>query len=289
MRMRVFISSRFVIALALWCTTLHTVAQSPLDQAKEAYAAADYAKALSAADLQIEQQPSGEAYMMRADCLQKLGEYTRALDDYDRAKSMGYEGTEFYMHRGICKISAQLFESARQDLVTYLQKNEADAKGYYWLAVVEYMSMENRACQRYIDEAIYLDSTYAEAYYLRAANYVDTKKNLLALEDFQMAFSLQPALLRAKLNMAVILLDMGQYKSSLEMLTELKAEKSDCLAEALYYHGEALYFKHDMEGACGDWVEAAELGDDDAEAMYKKLCIDKNDKPRFKRRTYFQF
>ncbi len=279
----------FALLIALCGLHFSVAAQSPLDQAKEAYASGDYAKALSAADLQVAQYASGEAYLMRADCLQKLGEYNRALDDYDKAKTTGYEGTELHLNRGICKISAQLFESARMDIVTYLQKNEDDAKGYYWLAVVEYMSMENKACQRYIDEAIYLDSNYADAYYLRAANNVDTKKSLLALEDFQKAYNLNPLLNRAKLNMAIIMLDMGQYRSAIELLNELKLEKTDCLAEVLYYHGEALYFKHDMEGACGDWVEAAEMGDADAEGMYKKLCIDKKDKPRFKRRSYFQF
>jgi lipopolysaccharide biosynthesis regulator YciM len=111
----------------------------------------------------------------------------------------------------------------------------------------------------------------------------------LALEEFTRAYEINPTMHRAKMNMAVILLGMGQFRNSIELLSELKLENIDFTAEVLYYRGEALYNLHDMEGACGDWVESAEMGDDDAEYNYRKLCIDKNDKPRFKCRSYFQF
>ncbi|MFM9986453.1 MAG: tetratricopeptide repeat protein [Flavobacteriales bacterium] len=274
-----------VIMLALTGATQ----SNPLDQAREAYAEKDYSRALSAADLQIQQQATPEAYMLRADCLHKLEDYNHALDDYDKARQQGYLGDDLYLNRGICKISIELYDGARADLMSYLQKNENDPKGYYWLAVIEYMNAENKACQRYIDEAIFLDSTYAEAYYLRGANYVDTKKNNLAYEDFSIAYQLKPDLHRAKLNMATLLIDMGRFKYAIEVLTELKLEDPTIIKETLYYRGEAMYNMHDMEGACGDWVEAAEMGDEDSEDMYKRLCIDKNDKPRFKRSSYFQF
>jgi tetratricopeptide (TPR) repeat protein len=173
--------------------------------------------------------------------------------------------------------------------MTYIQRNENDPKGYYWMATVEYMNMENRASLRYLDEALWRDSTYADAYYLRAANYADQKKVNLALEDFQLAYELDPTMHRAKMNMGIILLDMGRFRSAIEVFSELKLENIEYTAEVLYFRGEALYNLHDMEGACGDWVESAEMGDNDAEFNYRKLCIDKNDKPRFKRRTYFQF
>lgn len=265
------------------------VAQSAYQQALEYYTSGKYEQALNSSNIQIEQFASPEALMLRADCHHKLGDFSNALDDYDRAKLAGYKEDDLYLNRGICKISLSLYESAKLDLMNYMQKNEKDPKVYYWLATLEYMQMENKACLRFVDEAIWLDSTYADAYYLRAATFAEQKKYNLALEDFQDAYTLNPKLHRAKMNMATILLDMGQYRNAIEMLSELKLEDIDFVAEVLYYRGEALYYKHDMEGACGDWVEAAEMGDRDAESNYKRLCIDKNDKPRFKRRSYIQF
>lgn len=275
--------------MSVWLLPAWSEGQSAYDQAKDLYAAAEYAKAIVAVEIDMTQQATPEMYMLRADCRHKMGNFAEALDDYDRAKILGYDKDDIYLNRGICKVSLALYESAKIDLTNYLQRHEEDPKGYYWLATIEYMMMEHKASLRYLAEAIYLDTTYAEAYYLRAANYADQNKMNLAFEDFQTAYALKPTENRSKMNMAVIMLDMGQFKNAAELLSELRLENIDFKAEVLYYRGEALYNLHDMEGACGDWVEAANLGDVDAENNYKKLCIDKKDKPRFKRRLYVQF
>ncbi len=264
-------------------------AQGAMDQAREAYNIGDYAVALTTIDIQILQHESPQALMLRADCYQKLGEFSKALDDYERAKIIGYSQDDLYLNRGICKVSLSLFESAKSDLSNYIQRKENDPKGYYWLAAAEYLMMENKASLRYLDQAFTLDSLYADAFYLRAAIYADQKKMNLALEDFQEAYKLNPNMHRAKLNIAIILLDMGQNRNAMELLSELKLENTDFVNEVLYYKGEALFNIHDIEGACSDWVEAAQLGDRDAETNYNRLCINKKGKPRFKRRNYYQF
>lgn len=279
----------FHLSILLIVTAIHADAQSALEQAMASYRAGEYAKALSNVEIAVSQHASPDALMLRADCLQKLGDYSKALDEYDKAKSSGYAKDDLLINRGICKTTLGLMESARLDLLEYIRRNEEDPRGYYWMGQLEYLNMENKASLRYLDEALWRDSTYADAYYLRAANYADQRKLNLAMEDFQEAYVLDPKMHRAKLNIAIILLDMGQNRNAMEVLSELKLENIDFTAEVLYYRGEAYYNIHDMEGACGDWVEAAEMGDSDAEYNYRKLCIDKHDKPRFKRRTYFQF
>jgi tetratricopeptide (TPR) repeat protein len=278
-----------MIALVEVIPMSEMLAQSAYDQAYELYQKGEYEKAMLTVELDIAQKATPEMLMLRADCRHKLGNFAEALDDYDRSKILGYDRDDIYLNRGICKISLALYESAKIDLTNYLQKREEDARPYYWLATIEYMMMEHKASLRYLSEALWIDSTYADAYYLRAANYADQNKMNLAFEDFQTAFALKPSEHRSKLNMAVIMLDMGQFKNAAEILSELRLENLDFKSEVLYYRGEALYNLHDMEGACGDWVEAANLGDMDAEANYRRLCIDKKDKPRFKRRLYVQF
>ncbi len=277
------------LSIFLIVTAFNADAQSALEQAMASYQSGEYEKALSNVEIAVSQHASPDALMLRADCLQKLGDYSKALDEYDKAKSSGYAKDDLLINRGICKTTLGLMESARIDLLEYIRRNEEDPRGYYWMGQLEYLNMENKASLRYLDEALWRDSTYADAYYLRAANYADQRKLNLALEDFQEAYVLDPKMHRAKLNIAIIMLDMGQNRNAMEVLSELKLENIDFTAEVLYYRGEALYNIHDMEGACGDWVEAAEMGDSDAEYNYRKLCIDKHDKPRFKRRTYFQF
>jgi tetratricopeptide (TPR) repeat protein len=266
-----------------------SVAQNALDQAKQAYAKGEYATALTTVDIQILQHESAAALKLRGDCHHKLGEFSKALDDYERAKILGYNQQDLYLHRGICKVSLALYESAKSDLTNYLQRKEQDPIGYYWLAAAEYLTMENKKAMQYLDEAMHLDSAYADAFYLRGAIYADQKKTNLALDDFQEAYRINPKLHRAKFNVAILMLDMGQNRNAIELLSELKLESTDFVEEILYFKGEALFNLHDLEGACSDWVEAAQLGDRDAESNYKRLCLDKKGKPRFKRRSYYQF
>lgn len=234
-------------------------------------------------------EPDPMAMKLRGDCYQKLENLEAALSDYDQARKLGYADYDLFLNRGICKISMGRYDEARSDLMACLQRDSRDAKAYYWMATIEYMNLENKASVRYLDEAIYLDSTFADAYFLRAANYVEQKKELFALEDFDMAYKMNPSMHKAKLNMAVLFIDMGRTRSAVELLSELKLEQTDFVAEVLYYRGEARFMLHDLEGACMDWNEAATLGDVDALANQQRLCIDKKGKTRFKKRQYVQF
>jgi tetratricopeptide (TPR) repeat protein len=281
--MRLFLLP-ILLALASNCA----LGQSPLAIAQEQYNAGRYEEALASASVAVSMDRSPEALYLRANAHHKLGHFMEALDDYDRSRIAGYSDDELYLHRGICKVSLMMYESARMDLMHHLEYHPDDAHPYYWLATIEYMNMENKSSLRYLDEAIAIDSTYADAYYLRGANMAELKKMNLALEDFQSALQYNPKLQRAKLNMAVILIGMGQYDNALELLSELRLEDVDFLSEILYYRGECLYYLHDLDGACSDWNESAQLGDRDAQQNHKRVCAEKG-KLKNKKRTYFEF
>lgn len=265
------------------------LSQDELASARAFYDGGEYDKALMILSDFLEKGANPEAFMLRGDCLQKVGDASMALNDYDKARIYGYKEDNLFLHRGICKSTAGNMDGAKLDLITYIEKQPDDARGYYWMGAVEYLAAENKACQRYIDMALALDSTYADAYYLKGANYADQGRNLLAMENFQTAFELNPKLHRAKMNVAITLIDMGQFRSALELLSELRLENIDFHSEVLYYRGESFYLMHDLEGACKEWDEAANLGDPDAALNHKKLCMDNTGKPKFKRRSFAEF
>ncbi len=282
---------RFCITLffLIFATNLTLRAQDELPKAKALYDSGEYDKALLILSEFLEKGANPEAFMLRGDCLQKVGDATMALSDYDKARIYGFSEDHLFLHRGICKSTVGNMDGAKLDLVTYIEKQPDDSRGYYWMAAVEYLAAENKACQRYIDMALALDSTYADAYYLKGANYADQGRNLLAMESFQTAFELNPKLHRAKMNVAIMLIDMGQFRNALELLSELRLENIDFHPEVLYYRGEAFYLMHDLEGACKEWDESANLGDPDATLNHKKLCMDLSGKPKFKRRSFAEF
>jgi tetratricopeptide (TPR) repeat protein len=262
--------------------------QSALRIALQHYEAGRYDQSIAAASVAIGEGTEAEAYYCRANAHHKLGHFSEALEDYDRARINGFSDEQIYLHRGICKISLMMYEPARMDLMQHLEFKPDDAQTYYWMAALEYMSMENKASLRYLEEALALDSTYADAYYLRAANMAEMKRSNLALQDFQLALYYNPKLLRAKFHMAVLLIGMGQFENAIELLSELQLENADFISEVLYYRGEALYYMHDLEGACTDWKESAQLGDRDAQHNLKKVCGEKG-KLKNKTKTYFEF
>ena len=268
---------------------LPCIAQDELASARASYDSGHYQRALDALVPRESEKHNGDYFMLRADCFHKLGELGEALQNYDKARLHDYDGDDLLLNRGICKTSLGLYDAARFDLNAYMQIYTDDATVYYWMATLEYMCVETRASLRFVNEALYLDTAYADAYYLRGACYADQGKPLLAMEDFRMAFELNPKLQRAKLNLATLLIDMGQFTGAIEMLSELRVENIDFTGEVLYYRAEAFYALHDTDGACTDWKEAAGLGDADALAAYKKVCLDQKGKPRLKHRTYVQF
>ena len=279
---------KFLFLISFLCSFLWSDAQSPILLAQQHYEAGRYDQAIAAASVAIGEEASPEAYYCRANAHHKLGHFSEALEDYDRARINGFSEEELYLHRGICKISLMMYEGARMDLMQHLELKPDDAPTYYWLATLEYMNMENKASLRYLEETLAIDSSYADAYYLRAANMAEMNRSNLALEDFQMALQYNPKLLRAKFNIAVLLIGMGQFENAIELLSELQLENADFTSEVLYYRGEALYYMHDMEGACSDWKESAQLGDRDAQQNLKKVCGEKG-KLKSKKRTYFEF
>jgi len=277
------------ISLFLLGSICSVNAQDEIPTARELFDSAHYEQALVVLTEFLEKGANPEAYMLRGDCLQKIGDASMALNDYDKARVYGYKEDDLFLHRGICKSTMGQMESARLDLISYIDRRKDDPKGYYWMGALEYLSMENKACERYVDMAIALDSTYSDAYYLRGANLADQGKSLQAMEAFQTSMELNPKQHRAKLNVAIMLIEMSQFRSSIELLSELRLENIDFHAEVLYYRGEAMYLMHDLEGACAEWSEAAELGDPDSAINHKKLCMDNSGKPKFKRRSFGEF
>jgi tetratricopeptide (TPR) repeat protein len=279
---------RFFFLCALFCFSVSPYsAQDSLSDVHELYAQGQFEAALI--QLSASETKDPKQLKLKADCFQKLGELNGALEYYEKATLYGYHAADIYLNRGICKVSLGYYDDAKLDFMNYLERVPNDAKAYYWIATAEYMVMENRASLRFLEQAFALDSLYAAAYYLRGANYVELHKPLFALEDFEKAYSLDKEMHRAKFNLAVLLLDMENYKGALELFSELKLESHDFTSEVLYYSGETHFRMHDSEGACMEWREAQLLGDEDAAYNYEKLCLDKDGKAKFKRRSYAEF
>ncbi len=277
------------LTLALLLTMVRLSAQQYLAAAEAQYGKGHYEAAEESLRRIDQDDWTAEVYLLHGNCLHKMDRLVEALNDYDRAKILGLNDETLYLSRGICKTSLGYLESARTDLAMALSFNRANALAYYWLAVVEYLSLDNRASIRYLDEAIYLNPSFAEAYYMRGANYAEMGKAYFALDDMRSALREMPEHHRARFQSAVLTMDLGGCEKALEIFDQLMLLETDFTSEILYYRGWCYYLMNDNTSACNDWMEAARMGDAYAEESHLKGCVSEGGKPRLKRMSYGRF
>jgi len=74
-------------------------AQDEIPSARELYDSAHYDQALVVLTEFLEKGANPDAYMLRGDCLQKLGDASMALNDYDKARVYGYKEDDLFLHQ----------------------------------------------------------------------------------------------------------------------------------------------------------------------------------------------
>lgn len=279
---------RRLLAIVFLLLSLDLFAQSELVEWRALYDRNRFDQIIAESELRKGELEPLEILLI-ADCYQKLGELHSALTHYNQAERKGCADDKLFLNRGICFIALQDFDSGVVDLTSYLRKNENDPVAYYWLGELEYRRMENKFSLDYLDEAIKLDSSYRDAFFLRGANHVELRRYQLAYEDFAEVFQLDPEMHRAKYYMAMCAVEMTQYETAIELLSELILEDTGFPADVFSLRAEAHYLQREYEEACADWEEAANLDDAGARENFKQVCTDKSGKPRFRKKGYFQF
>jgi len=88
----------------------------------------------------------------------------------------------------------------------------------------------------------------------------------------------------AYLSIGIIQFDQQLYEEAVQSFDQAIENEAVHLAEAYFYRAEAKYALDDSEGACADWKDAGDLGDDEGKAFYFDYCVRRKDKKNSKRR-----
>jgi len=120
----------------------------------------------------------------------ELGEYQRALQDYDRAIELDPNYAKAYHNRGIAYDELGEYQRALQDYGCAIELDPNYAKAYHnrgdaYSELGEYQ----RALQDY-DRAIELDPNYAISYYNRGDAYLRLKNTPQARDDYRHSYGL---------------------------------------------------------------------------------------------------
>ncbi len=114
-------------------------------------------------------------------------QYKKAVEEYSKAIKFAPYFTDAYLKR--CEMYYKLgnYQGVLDDCYRIITINPAIAKAFYYQGRARYsLGYIDGAIESY-SEAIRQDSNYAQAYYYRAVAYQDSKENLAAIKNFQIA------------------------------------------------------------------------------------------------------
>lgn len=223
-------------------------------------------------------------YFIKANALQKLGQFQQASSNYNEAKSAGCEDESLLLNNGICEYSLGNLSESVQLLKLYTREHNMNFQGHYWLASAYYLQHKYSKSRDALEIVFSLNEKYAPAYFLDAAIHQSRKQFGAAAETFLEAYALDSTLEEAHFQAGISLLDMQKYEEALAIFKQMLKPSSASYVQALYYSGETSYLLKENDEACKYWKAAAEAGDFDSKEIVRTWCENKKT-PIFKIRS----
>jgi len=252
------------VFLALNVSAQHT------EKLRELYFQGNYEKVVN---YLVDDELLGEEdYFIIANAFHKLEEFQTALYYYDLVRDAKHDLKDYYLNKAICEISVGDVASAERHLFIYEDQVGKHPMVYYYFGVIDYEMLEYKTAAVALEEAVELDESYLEAWYLLGAVMLEQNKFSKATEYFQKAHELNPFHQPTRLYLAAAYMYDNQYESCLEILENISLSSPELKAEAIYFQGECYFQMHLQDEACEKWKEAADLGDEYAEKAYKSVC-----------------
>lgn len=178
------------------------------------------------------------AYDNRGFAKNKLKDNKGAIEDYDKAIELNPNEVNTYLNRANAKSDLGEPFDAYDDCTKAIELNPKSFNAYFnracvWKIVETYDAIDDYS------KALEIDPMHSNSYFLRGEIYFEEKRFKEALNDFNKV---------------------------IEIGTD------PCIADIYIKRGLTKKELGDLTGACDDWKEAADLGDDDAEDLLEEHC-----------------
>jgi tetratricopeptide (TPR) repeat protein len=232
-----------------------------------------------------------EAYWLRGQAFERLGNLDRALADFSILLSLDSEYAEAYFARGRIRYQLKQYESAMKDFQDFLvtppgqttriiyRQGAGDlgvsqvmtaqsgnpAQAYYHLGLCSFELGEYDFAVDYFDLALGSEPENPDYYAEKGRSYLRVGDNMLAIESFEEALSINPGHLPAKQGLAQV-----KEGGDLILLEQLDQVITDSIANSQTYKQRGFYrMNHgDSLGAIADFTAAIDLDEFDTESFY---------------------
>jgi predicted Zn-dependent protease len=223
-------------------------------------------------------------YFIKANALQKLGQFQQASLNYNEAKSNGCKEELLLLNNGICEYNLGNLSESVHLLKLFVHEHNTNFQGHYWLASAYYLQHKYSKSRESLEHVFSLNETYAPAYFLDAAIHQSRKQYASAADAFLEAYAYDSTLEEARLQAGISMLDMQKYEEALSIFKQMLTPANMSYVQALYYAGETSYLLKENDEACKYWKSAAEAGDYDSKEIVRTWCENKKT-PIFKIRS----
>lgn len=226
-----------------------------------------YAEALTDLNRAIELKlENAESYTNRGAAHAGLGNFAAAISDFNKAIELDPDHADAYNNRGAQYAKAGMFEAAISDFsrALALSPDYVDAQRNKELALANSRGQSEPKQ----DGA---DSQTAEYFLKRGMQYGQTGNLRAAVNDFNMAISLNQRYVEAYNNRGIAYAMLGQTDSSyadFDIAIRLKPDYAD----AYYNRGVAKRNNGNKAGACADFTKAVSLNHPGAREAYDRFC-----------------
>ncbi len=230
----------------------------------------DYRRAIEDYDKAIEINPKClEAYNNRGAAYAKLGNYRRATEDYDRAIEIDPECVLSYVYRGSAYLELANPGKALSDYDRAVGIDPENPDGYANRgAAYDKLGNYRQAVSDY-DRAVEINHDYAWAYNGRGASYAKLGNRSQAISDYDKAIEIKPEYSEAHYNRGVLYQGLGNHRQAIEDFNRAIEIKPDYV-EAYANRGVAYDILGNKRQAISDYDRAIEIDTKYAKAYYNR-------------------
>jgi tetratricopeptide (TPR) repeat protein len=208
-------------------------------------------------------------YFEQGDILESLKRYPEAINSYDQAIKLKPQHPEAYNNRGLTYINLKQYPQALSDLNQAIKLNPQLAEAYTNRGLTYINLKQYSQALSDLNQAIKLNPQSAENYTSRGLTYINLKQYSQALFDLNQAIKLNPQLAEAYTNRGLTYINLKQYSQALSDLNQaIKLNPQS--AEA--YNNRGLTYNHLKQyiQAISDSNQAIKLSPQFAEAYVNR-------------------
>ena len=155
------------------------------------------------------------AYNNRGDSYLALGQYQRAIEDYDKTIELDRDYAKGYNNRGIAYGDLGKYQLALEDFDAYIKRNSNEPTAYFNRGnIFKILGNYRKAIDDY-NKAIELDPRKADVFNNRGNTFLKLNSYQKAIDDFTMAIRLNGNDDKAYLNRGIAYEGLGNYGEAL--------------------------------------------------------------------------